>query len=110
MHARVDYGSSPLPVVMYAAAPFFAGAWRDLRMRHAGMDVPVALGIGAAFAASVVATLTGRGQVYFDSVTMFVFLLLAARYLEMTTRARGDDAGAARATGAGGGRALRRVA
>ncbi len=77
-----------LPVVLYAAAPFFAGAWRDLRTRYLGMDVPVALGIGAAFAASVAATVTDSGPVYFDSVTMFVFLLLAARYLEMTARAR----------------------
>jgi P-type Cu2+ transporter len=77
-----------LPVVLYAAAPFFTGAWRDLRVMQPGMDVPVALGIAAAFAASVVATVTGSGQVYFDSVTMFVFLLLAARYLEMTVRMR----------------------
>ena len=77
-----------LPVVLYAAAPFFAGAWRDLRMMQPGMDVPVALGIAASFTASVVATVTGTGQVYFDSVTMFVFLLLAARYLEMTVRMR----------------------
>jgi Cu2+-exporting ATPase len=77
-----------LPVVLYAAAPFFAGAWRDLRVMQPGMDVPVALGIGAAFAARVVATVTGSGQVYFDSVTMFVFLLLAARYFEMTVRMR----------------------
>jgi Cu2+-exporting ATPase len=77
-----------LPVVLFSAAPFFAGAWRDARARHLGMDVPIALGIGTAFAASVVATVTGSGQVYFDSVTMFVFLLLAARYLEMTARAR----------------------
>jgi Cu2+-exporting ATPase len=77
-----------LPVVLYAAAPFFFGAWRDLRALQPGMDVPVALGIGTAFAASTFATLTGSGQVYFDSVTMFVFLLLAARYLEMTARSR----------------------
>lgn len=77
-----------LPVMGYAAAPFFRGAWRDVRHWQLGMDVPVALGIGAAFAASVAATVTGSGQVYFDSVTMFVFLLLAARYLEMTARAR----------------------
>ena len=77
-----------LPVVLYAAAPFFLGAWRDVRSRHLGMDVPVALGIAAAFAASVVATVTGGGQVYFDSVTMFVFLLLVARYFEMAARAR----------------------
>jgi Cu2+-exporting ATPase len=77
-----------LPVMFYAAAPFFRGAWRDIRHWQLGMDVPVALGIGAAFAASVAATVTGSGQVYFDSVTMFVFLLLAARYLEMMARAR----------------------
>ena len=76
------------PVVLYAAAPFFAGAWRSVRARHLGMDVPVALGIGAAFAASVAATLGSGGPVYYDSVTMFVFLLLTARYLEMTARAR----------------------
>ena len=77
-----------LPVVLYSAGPFFVRAWHDLRARHVGMEVPVALGIGAAFAASVVATVSGSGQVYFDSVTMFVFLLLAARYFEMTARAR----------------------
>ena len=77
-----------VPVVLYAASPFFLGAWRDLRNLRPGMDVPVALGIAAAFAASVAATVAGSGPVYFDSVAMFVFLLLAARYLEMTVRQR----------------------
>ncbi|MBK7355745.1 MAG: cadmium-translocating P-type ATPase [Propionivibrio sp.] len=76
------------PVVMYSAAPFFRGAWRDFRLHKVGMDVPVALGIGAAFAASVWATLSASGQVYFDSITMFVFFLLGGRYLEMTARQR----------------------
>ncbi|NMQ07165.1 heavy metal translocating P-type ATPase [Candidatus Accumulibacter phosphatis] len=77
-----------VPVVCYSAAPFFRNAWRDLRLQRAGMDVPVALGIGAAFAASVWATLTASGEVYFDSVTMFVFFLLSGRFLEMTARQR----------------------
>ena len=77
-----------LPVVFYSAAPFFRGAWRDLRLRRVGMDVPVALGVGAAFAASVWATLTASGEVYFDSVSMFVFFLLGGRFLEMTARQR----------------------
>ena len=77
-----------LPVVFYSAAPFFERAWRDLRLRRAGMDVPVALGVGFAFAASVWATLSGRGDVYFDSVSMFVFFLLGGRYLEMLARQR----------------------
>ncbi|MEY4592291.1 MAG: hypothetical protein RIR18_1186, partial [Pseudomonadota bacterium] len=75
-----------LPVVIYSAAPFFKHAWRDIKMGRAGMDVPVALGVGAAFTASVWATLTQSGEVYFDSVTMFVFFLLSGRYLEMTAR------------------------
>ncbi|WP_284155057.1 heavy metal translocating P-type ATPase [Sulfuricystis thermophila] len=75
-----------LPVMAYSAAPFFASAWRDLKFRRVGMDVPVALGVGSAFLASVWATLTGAGEVYFDSVTMFVFFLLTGRYLEMMAR------------------------
>lgn len=75
-----------LPVVLYSAAPFFRRAWRDIKLRRLGMDVPVALGVGSAFAASVWATLAGGGEVYFDSVTMFVFFLLGGRYLEMIAR------------------------
>ena len=52
-----------LPVILYSAQPFFAGAWRDLRARSPGMDVPVAIALAAAFAASVQATFTGRGEV-----------------------------------------------
>ena len=77
-----------VPVVLYSSAPFFRGAWRDLRLHRVGMDVPVALGVGIAFAASVWATITASGEVYFDSVAMFVFFLLGGRYLEMTARQR----------------------
>ncbi len=76
-----------LPVMIWSAAPFLQGAWRDLRQRRLGMDVPVALGLMSAFVASTVALFAG-GAVYFDSITMFVFFLLAARYLEWLARAR----------------------
>ena len=75
-----------LPAVVYSARPFFAGALASLRARALGMDVPVALGIVAAFGASVVATVRGTGEVYFDSVTMFIFLLLCSRFLELRVR------------------------
>jgi Cu2+-exporting ATPase len=84
-----------LPVMFYSSAPFFMNAWRDLKFRRVGMDVPVALGVGSAFLASVWATLIAAGEVYFDSVTMFVFFLLTGRYLEMMARqkaARGVEA------------------
>ncbi|HLT27582.1 MAG TPA: heavy metal translocating P-type ATPase [Zeimonas sp.] len=81
-----------VPVVFYSATPFLAGAWRDLRARSLGMDVPVTIGVLAAFAASAHATVSGRGEVYFDSVTMFVCLLLAARYVEWIARRRAGRA------------------
>lgn len=84
-----------LPVVFYSAAPFFRFAWRDLRLRRVGIDVPVALGIGTAFTASVWATLTQSGEIYFDSVAMFVFLLQGGRYLEMNARQKAASIGEA---------------
>jgi Cu2+-exporting ATPase len=77
-----------VPAVAYSAWPFLRGAWMDLRRGVAGMDVPVALGILAASGASVVAVVRGQGDVYFDSITMFVFLLLGSRYLELDARRR----------------------
>ncbi len=79
------------PVVFYAAQPFFVGAWRALRAHTLAMDVPVALAVLAVYFASVYAALHGRGEVYFDSVSMFVFFLLAGRYLEMRARHRAGD-------------------
>jgi len=92
--ALLDWASLvlTLPVVLYCAAPFFRGAVRDLRLRRLGMDVPVALGVGGAFVASVWASVTGGGAVYYDSVTMFVALLLIARYVELRASERAGDA------------------
>ncbi|SHH01327.1 heavy metal translocating P-type ATPase [Massilia sp. CF038] len=81
-----------LPVLVYSAQPFLKGAWASLRQRTLGMDVPVVLGIVAASVASIVATVRGAGEVYFDSVTMFVFLLLASRYLELHARQKAGQA------------------
>jgi len=79
------------PVVFYSAQTFFIGAWRDLKRKHLGMDVPVALAIGGAYVASIWATLTNSGQVYFDSVTMFTFFLLLGRFLELRARQRSSE-------------------
>ncbi|MEO7496623.1 MAG: heavy metal translocating P-type ATPase [Massilia sp.] len=81
-----------LPAVLYSAQPFLAGAWRNLKQRMLGMDVPVAIGIVAAFGASVAALVSGEGEVYFDSVTMFIFLLLGSRYLELSARRKAAQA------------------
>ncbi len=81
-----------LPVLLYSAPPFFQSAWRDLKHRQAGMDVPVSLGIGLAFAGSLWTTLFGGQHVYYDSVVMFVFFLLLARYFELMARRRSAHA------------------
>ncbi len=79
------------PVVLYSARPFFVGAWREMRTRHLSMDTPVALAISLIYAASLIATLTRSGEIYFDSVSMFVLFLLTARYVEMRARHRAGD-------------------
>ena len=75
-------------VVFYSARTFFSTAWRHLRQRALVMDLPVALAIGLAWLASAWATVTGTGQVYFDSVVMFTFFLLLGRFLERRVRQR----------------------
>jgi Cu2+-exporting ATPase len=76
------------PVVLYAGAPLFRSAWRDVARRRLGMDVPVALALGAALAFSIVNALRGTGHVYFDSATMFLFFLALGRFLEKRARHR----------------------
>jgi len=83
------------PVALYAGSPFFRGAWRDLRARRPGMDVPVALAVGGAYLASLWHVISGAGEVYFDSVTMFVFFLTLARFLELGARQRAGRASTA---------------
>ncbi len=75
-----------VPLMTYCAWPLWQGAWRDLARRRVGMDVPVALGLLAAFIPSVIATWRQTGEVYFDSVSMFVAFLMGARYLELCAR------------------------
>ena len=81
-----------LPVVLFSCGPFFRSAWRDLRIGRIGMDLPVAFGVLITFAVSSAATFDRAGplghEVYFDSLTMFVFFLLTGRWLEARLRNR----------------------
>lgn len=84
-----------LPVLLYSGRVFFEGAWRSIRARRPGMDVPVALAISLAFVASCYNFFTGRGEVWFDSVVMFIFFLSLGRHIEMMLRHRNLQAGTA---------------
>jgi Cu2+-exporting ATPase len=81
-----------LPVMLFSCGPFFANAFRDLAARRISMDLPVALGMLIAFAVSTAGTFDPNGnfghEVYFDSLTMFVFFLLTGRWLELRLRDR----------------------
>lgn len=74
------------PVVFYSGWPFLAGMWRELRQRRVGMDTAIASAVLLAYGASLVETLRGGPHVWFDAAVMFVFLLLAARFVEQAAR------------------------
>ena len=81
-----------LPVILFSCSPFFSSAWRDILQRRVSMDLPVALGMLITFVVSSAGTFEPQGifgrEVYFDSLTMFVFFLLSGRWLELRLRDR----------------------
>ncbi|MBF0622200.1 MAG: heavy metal translocating P-type ATPase [Magnetococcales bacterium] len=80
------------PVVFYSGWPFMRGAFNGLRMRHLNMDLPIALGALVTYFYSVAVTVRGVGEVYFDSVATFVFVLLVGRYFESAARRKAAGA------------------
>ncbi|MFA0553302.1 heavy metal translocating P-type ATPase [Vibrio lentus] len=74
------------PVLLYSALPFYINAWRSIKGRTLGMDVPVSIALLFAYVASLVATVTEQGEVFFESISMFTFFLLLGRFLEMRAR------------------------
>ncbi|MEN8207265.1 MAG: heavy metal translocating P-type ATPase [Pseudomonadota bacterium] len=78
-------------IMAYSGQEFFAGAWGDLRNKRLGMDIPVVLGLSFAFAGSLYTTISGHGEVYFDSIAMFIFFLLLARRYELGGKLKAAD-------------------
>lgn len=75
-------------LLAYPGQDFFAGAWDDWKRRRVGMDVPIVLGLVAAWIGSAAATVAGKGPVYFDAIAMLVFFVLLARAFETRARLR----------------------
>ena len=71
-----------LPAMVWGGGVFFRGAWAALRVRALHMDLPISVGLLAGFTHGLVNTVRGTGDVYFDSVTALIFLLLAGRYVQ----------------------------
>lgn len=81
-----------LPVVFYSAWIFFDGAYRALRARTLDMMVLVAVGVGAGWLYSLVVTLTGGGEVFYEAVTVLTTFVLLGHWLEMRARGGANDA------------------
>ena len=75
-----------IPIATYGAFPFYMGAITAIKLKRLSMDVPVSIAIILAFSASAWATVTQQGEVYFESVSMFTFLLLIGKFLEFRAR------------------------
>ncbi len=76
------------PVLLYSGFPFYKGAWSGLKNFHLGMDLPIAIGATITYLYSVYVTVTGSqlGEVYYDTVVNFLFVILVGRYLEAISK------------------------
>jgi Cu2+-exporting ATPase len=74
------------PVVFYSGSVFYISALKAIMARTVNMDVPVTLAIWGTYLAGLKATWLETGEVYFESICMFVFLLLLSRFLEHRSR------------------------
>ncbi len=86
------------PIVLWAGAPFFVRGWNSLKTRHLNMFTLIAIGVGAAFLYSLVATLVpgifpdtfkmqGMVPVYYEAAGVVVALVLLGQVLELRARA-----------------------
>jgi len=74
------------PVVLYSGSIFYVSAFKALTARTVNMDVPVTIAIVATYIAGIQAVNKNTGEVYFESICMFIFFLLIGRYLEHRAR------------------------
>ncbi|AHH16716.1 putative cation-transporting ATPase [Nocardia nova SH22a] len=81
-----------LPVIGYSSVIFFTGAWRALRARTLDMMVLVAVAIGAGWLYSLVITLSGGGEVFYEASTMLATFVLLGHWFEMRARGGASDA------------------
>jgi len=80
------------PVLLYSGGPILIAAWRGLRQARLSMDLPISIGALATFSYSLWQTMQGDEHVYFDTVVVFLFVILIGRYLEALARRNASSA------------------
>ncbi len=78
--------------LLWPGQAFFRSALAALRTRTPNLDLPIALGLGIGGISGVANTVLGRGELWFDTLAMLVFLLLVGRYLRFRQQRRADEA------------------
>lgn len=81
-----------VPAIVGPGRVFFRGAWGSLRARSLHMDLPIALALGAGALRGAINTITDTGPIYFDGVTILIFLLLTGRFLQQRGQRAATDA------------------
>lgn len=81
-----------IPAVLFPGRVFFAGAWAAVRTRALHLDLPIAIALSAGVIRGTINTFTDSGPVYFDGVTVLIFLLLVGRYLQQRGQRAATDA------------------
>jgi P-type Cu2+ transporter len=76
------------PTLLYSGWPFLKGAYTGLKYLNLTMDVPIAIGAVTTYSYSVFVTLSGSnvGEVYYDTVVNFIFVILVGRFLEAKSK------------------------
>ena len=76
------------PTLFYSGYPFLHSAWTGLRRLHLTMDLPIAIGALTTYGYSLYVTLgpATHGEVYYDTVVNFLFVILVGRYLEAMSK------------------------
>jgi Cu2+-exporting ATPase len=81
-----------LLAVLWPGRTFFQGAWAAVRTRTGHLDLPIAVGIAAGVTVSALSTVRGVGEVYYDSITVLIFLLLVGRWIQQRQQRASFDA------------------
>lgn len=76
------------PTLLYSGYPFLHSAWTGIKRLHLTMDLPIAIGAISTYSYSVYITLNQSvvGEVYYDTVVNFLFVILVGRYLEAMSK------------------------